>query len=148
MDTANASPSAPSRFCLTAMLPALLAGLMLLGGCVRRTLTITTDPPGALVYLNNQEVGRSSVSTDFLWYGDYDVVIRKDGFETVDTNWPVTAPWYQVIPLDFFAEVLWPGAIHDERSRHFVLSPAEQPSTDQLLERAREARSRAFDPRG
>ena len=47
-------------------------------GCVRRTIKITTEPPGARVFLNDQEVGRSEVSTDFLWYGDYDVVVRKE----------------------------------------------------------------------
>lgn len=117
------------------------------GGCVRRTVTITTEPSNALVLLNDQEIGRSAVSTDFLWYGDYDVVIRKEGYKTLATNWKIDPPWYQYIPIDFFAEVLWPGWIHDQRSRHFVLEPAEAPTADQLLERASEARERALDPR-
>ena len=116
-------------------------------GCVRRTVTITTEPSNALVLLNDQEVGRSAVSTDFLWYGDYDVVIRKEGYKTLATNWKIDPPWYQYIPLDFFAEVLWPGWIHDQRSRHFALEPAETPTADELLERASEVRERALDPR-
>ena len=28
-------------------------------GCVQRKLTVRTDPPGALVFLNDQEIGRS-----------------------------------------------------------------------------------------
>ena len=127
---------------------ALALALMVAGpGCVRRTITITTEPPTALVYLNDQEVGRSAVTVDFLWYGDYDVTIRREGCKTLHTNWDVEPPWYQVMPFDFFAEVLWPGHLHDRHSRHFVLEPAELPAKEELVERALETRDRALDPR-
>ncbi len=118
------------------------------GGCVRRTLTITTEPPNALVYLNDQEVGRSAVTTDFIWYGDYDVLIRKKGYDTLKTHWDIKPPWYQVVPIDFFAEVLWPGHLHDQHDRHFVLNVAELPDRDELIGRALETRRRALDTRG
>jgi len=117
--------------------------LSLSWGCVRRTMKITTEPPNALVYLNDQEVGRSEVSVDFLWYGDYDVVIRKEGFETLKTHWHVKAPWYQIIPFDFFAEVLWPGKIHDVQTKHFELEPQSLPTPEDLTERATELRTEA-----
>lgn len=116
-------------------------------GCVRRTIRITTEPPNALVFLNDREVGRSELETDFLFYGDYDVIIRKEGYETLKTHWEVKAPWYQLIPLDFFAEVVWPGRIHDVHARHFVLEEQKPPTADDLLERAAEARERAYDRR-
>lgn len=110
-------------------------------GCVRRTMKITTEPSNALVYLNDQEVGRSELSVDFLWYGDYDVIIRKEGFETLQTHWEVKAPWYQLIPFDFFAEVFWPGNIHDVQTRHFVMEPRTLPTSEELTERAAELRT-------
>lgn len=113
-------------------------------GCVRRTIIITTEPPKALVFLNDQELGRAQVSTDFLWYGDYDVVIRKPGYKTLKTHWPIKPPWYQRVPIDFFAEVLWPGHLHDVRTRHFVLAPEELPTSEELLERAAATRAQAF----
>ena len=116
-------------------------------GCVRRTIRITTEPPNALVFLNDREVGRSELETDFLFYGDYDVIIRKEGYHTLKTNWEVKSPWYQLIPVDFFAEVLWPGYIHDVHTRHFVLEEQKLPTTEELLERADEARERAYDRR-
>ena len=122
------------------------AGLLSVG-CVRRTLTITTEPPHALVFLNDQEIGRSRVTTGFLWYGNYDVVIRKEGYETLQTHCEVNPPWYQVIPFDFFAEVLWPGQLHDQQSRHFVLEPRVLPAPEEVVERALETRRRALDPR-
>ncbi len=116
-------------------------------GCVRRTITITTEPPNAMVFLNDEEVGRSTVNTDFLWYGDYDVVIRKKGFQTLQTHWEINPPWYQTIPMDFFAEVLWPGQLHDQHAKHFVLEPAKTPSQEELISRAIETRKKAFDRR-
>lgn len=112
-------------------------------GCVRRTLTITTDPPQALVFLNDEEIGRSEVSRDFLWYGDYDVIIRKKGYATLGTHWRIDPPWYQVMPIDFFAEVFWPGHLHDVHTRHFKLEPQVLPTVDELIERADEMRVRA-----
>ncbi len=113
--------------------------------CVRRTIKITTEPPNARVFLNDQEIGRSEVTTDFLWYGDYDVTIRKEGYQTLQTNWTVKAPWYQWVPFDFFAEVLWPGQLHDQHERHFVLEEAQAPTQEELVGRAVETRERALD---
>lgn len=126
-------------------LPIALVMLLLWSpACVRRTIKITTEPPNARVFLNDQEVGRSEVTTDFLWYGDYDVTIRKEGFQTLQTNWNIKAPWYQWVPFDFFSEVLWPGQLHDQHARHFVLEPATTPTQDELLGRAVETREQAL----
>ena len=132
--------------------PLVLIGIAALAsiatpGCVRRTMTITTDPPHALVTLNDHEVGHSEVHTDFIWYGDYDVVIRKPGYQTLHTSWNITPPWYQNIPLDFFFEVLWPGHLLDQHARHFVLEPKRETTPEQLIERAQKTRAGALDPR-
>lgn len=116
-------------------------------GCVRRTMTITTAPPQALVFINDQDVGRSTVTTDFLWYGDYDIIIRKKGYKTLKTHWQIDAPWYQRIPLDFLAEVLYPGWLHDVHERHFELEPATTPTQEELIGRATETRERALSRR-
>jgi len=118
------------------------------GGCVRRTMTITTEPSGALIYLNDEEVGRSDLTVDFLWYGDYDVVIRKEGCETLATNWRIPRPWYEIPPLDFFGEVLWPGHIVDAHTKHFVLKPGAPPVPEDLFDRAVEVRCRALESAG
>ena len=58
-----------ARLSIRTMLCLLVCGFSATA-CVRRTMIITTEPPQALVFLNDQEVGRSEVTTDFLWYGD------------------------------------------------------------------------------
>jgi len=125
---------------------AVVSVLACAGGCVRRTLRITTEPTNALVFLNDQEVGRSELTTDFLWYGDYDVVIRKEGYETLTTHWDVKPPWYQRMPIDFVAEVLWPAWIHDVHTEHFILQAAEPANPQELIERALSTRAEALNP--
>jgi hypothetical protein len=48
----------------------------------QRTVDITSDPL-VLVYLNGEEIGRTPLRYDFIWYSDYDVVLRKDDYETL-----------------------------------------------------------------
>src|SRR5205809_7433298 len=100
----------PSRLTMVA----LLAIAAWLPGCVERTMKITTNPPGARVFLNDEEIGVSPVKTAFLWYGDYDIVIRKAGYKTLRTNYRIDPPWHQIPPIDLFTECFLPGTIKDE----------------------------------
>lgn len=109
----------------------LLVGLTILGsgvaGCVERTMTIKSDPPGALVYMNDQELGRTPLKRDFLWYGNYDVEIRKDGYETLKLHQNVKAPWWGWVPFDLFAELI-PTTLKDHHELAYTLKPAEDPA--------------------
>lgn len=110
------------------------------GGCVRRELTIESDPPGALVFLNDQEVGRTPVTRSFTFYGTYDVVLRLEGYETLRTQKLVLAPWWQWVPLDLFAELL---PLTDRQTARFVLKPEAPPGSESpqaMLDRAEELR--------
>ena len=108
-------------------------------GCVHRRLTVTTDPPGALVHLNGQEFGRTPVTRDFTWYGTYDVQLRKEGYETQKTRGEVIAPWWQWVPFDLFAEMF---PITDRRALHYTLTPTTQATADpaRMFDRAAELR--------
>lgn len=110
-------------------------------GCVQRLLTVKSDPPGALVYLNGQEFGRTPVTREFTWYGVYDVQVRKEGYETLKTEGKVIAPWWQWVPLDLFTEVL---PLTDRHTLSYRLQPTEQTPQDPqaMLERAEAMRSR------
>jgi hypothetical protein len=109
----------------------------LLAGCVEQTMKIDSDPPGALVYLNQQEVGRTPVTRDFKWYGDYDVQLRMEGYETLKTHQSVIAPAWNWAPFDLLAELL-PIPLKDRRAYSYTLKPLD-PSKDEptgLLQRA------------
>ena len=109
-------------------------------GCVQRRLTIRSNPPGALVYVDNEEIGMTPVATDFIYYGTRQIRLVKDGFETLTVLQPIPAPWYQVFPLDFFAENVVPGEIRDERVFDYAMQPAMIVPSQTLLDRAEELR--------
>src|SRR5258705_14001278 len=88
---------------------------LLFAGCVEQTMDIQSDPPGALVYLNNQELGRTPLTRDFKWYGDYDVQVRLEGYETLKTHEKVIAPAWNWVPFDLFAQLI-PANFKDHRS--------------------------------
>ncbi len=77
-------------------------------GCVQRRLTIRSNPPGALVFVDNYELGTTPVSTDYVYYGTRKIRIIKDGFETLNVKQWIPPPWYQIFPLDFVAENIVP----------------------------------------
>ena len=117
----------------------LLAAIVVstcLPGCVRRRLTVRSNPPGALVYVDDQEIGTTPVSTEFIYYGSRKIQLVKDGYETVTVLQKFSAPWYQYPPLDFVSENLVPRELRDERYVDFQLEPQKVVPTRQLLERA------------
>jgi hypothetical protein len=123
---------------------AVLLGLIA-GGCARidRTITVTSNPVNALVFLNDQEIGRTPVTRTFKWYGTYDVEVRKDGYETLKTTAPVIAPWWQFLPFDFAAEFV-PGTHEDHREFHYTLREPIEREVDpaQLVRRGEELKAR------
>ena len=123
---------------LSALLVGVLSAGLLLSGCVERKLTINTEPPGALVILNDEEIGTSPVTVSFEWYGDYWVRISKPGFETLNTHRELKGPWYDHFPFDFFAQIVNPNRIVDSYEWTFELSPKQQISRDELIQKAQE----------
>ncbi|HEY2584319.1 MAG TPA: PEGA domain-containing protein [Tepidisphaeraceae bacterium] len=115
------------RRVLAGMLSLLL--FLDLGGCVERTLTVQTTPPGALVTMNDQEIGRAPVARPFLWYGYFDVQVRKEGYQTLQTTTPVIAPWWQWIPFDLVAEIL-PFKFEDPHTVSYTLAPQSHAQVD------------------
>jgi hypothetical protein len=106
-------------------------------GCVQRTLTVKSDPPEALLYLNGTEVGRTPYTHDFVWYGTYDVELRHEGYETLKTRGAVIAPWWQWPPFDLVAELI-PFRLKDKQSLSYTLRPFKPMQVDPhaLLNRA------------
>jgi hypothetical protein len=120
-------------------------GLLVLGGCVERELTIRSQPAGAVVYVSDVEVGRTPVTVPFTYYGDYDIILRKDGYETLKTHAKLCAPWYEVPPLDFFSEIA-PWTYRDKRYVSFDLEEQTLAEPEQLIDRAEAMRERTNQP--
>lgn len=106
-----------------------------LSGCVQRRMTIRSNPPGAVVYVDDYEIGTTPVSTDFTYYGTRKIRLVKDGYETLEVMQPVSTPWYEIPGIDFFSENCVPGQIRDRRTFEFQLVPQVMVPTEQLLQR-------------
>lgn len=128
------------RTCLILLLP------ILLGACVDRRISVTSDPPGARVWINDTEVGTTPVQTAFRFYGVYDIRLEKDGYEPIHESRKASPPLYEypgldlatgLVPLDWKSRVDW----------QFTLQPALENSQDPqqfedtLLQRAHETRA-------
>lgn len=103
-------------------------------------MMVRTNPPGALVYVDNQLVGTTPCATDFVYYGTRELRLVKPGFETLTVNQPIPAPWYEIPPLDFASENLVPRKIQDFRTLSYNLTPQVIVPTEQLLDRGEELR--------
>lgn len=116
-----------------------IAGLLIaafFAGCIERELKINTVPQGAMVTLNDEEIGQSPVKISFNWYGNYYVSLSKDGYETLNTHRRLNGPWYDHFPLDFFAEVVWPFRIVNSYEWTFELQEQKEMTREQLLQKA------------
>jgi len=128
------SVSWPMLLCLAVGIPLLLTG------CVRRRLMVRSNPPGAIVYVDNQPIGTTPCATDFVYYGTREIRLVKPGFETLTVSQPIPAPWYEIPPLDFVSENLIPQKIQDYRTVSFNMVPQVIVPTEQLLSRAEQLR--------
>jgi hypothetical protein len=127
----------PTRLACAAVVVASLCAT----GCVQRRMTVRSNVPGAQVYVDNYEIGRTPVSTDFIYYGQRDIRLVKDGYETLKVKQTVNAPWYQYPGLDFITENLWPWEVRDERNFNYQMQPQYLVPTETILSRAEEMRS-------
>ncbi len=124
------------------ILLALLSSLIVLPGCVERSLSIRTSPPGAKVFIDGIDVGKSPVTISFDHYGTRDVMVRMEENEKRGERSlapqrrqvRLSPPWYQRFPIDFVFDVLWPGKIQVSFEESFVLEPQD---LDALSERFR-----------
>jgi hypothetical protein len=117
-------------------------------GCVERRMTIRSNPPGALVYVDDHHIGVTPASANFTYYGTRKIRLVKDGFETLTVMQAIPPPWYQFPPLDFVTENLIPGQIRDRREFTYQLVPQVVVPPEQLLDRAEQLRRGAHAASG
>jgi hypothetical protein len=121
----------------------LVCGIGALSGCVERRYTIRTDPPGATVVVNGEEIGPSPASKSFVYYGDRKISLILDGYETKTLIQPINAPWWDNYVTEFFTENVIPVSMRDERDYTYKLDPFKTTPQGELRDRAETLRSEA-----
>ncbi|MEX2188624.1 MAG: PEGA domain-containing protein [Pirellulales bacterium] len=135
---------APRRGALACALLAI--ALAASAGCMQRRMTIVSNPPGATAYVDGVEIGKTPVSHDFIYYGTREIRLVHDGYKTLTLLQPMSTPWYQVPPLDFFSDNLAFGEIHDARVYRYDMQPAVQEPFDNIVERGEQLRRGSVAP--
>jgi hypothetical protein len=114
-----------------------------LGGCVKRTISITSAPPQALVWVNDREVGRTPLTFDFTYYGEYDLRVELGGHEPIMTTAWTQRPIWDAPFVDFVAEVA-PINLQSNTVWHLDLDLLQN-NPAQLMKRATSLRSKTLD---
>jgi hypothetical protein len=109
-------------------------------------MMIRSNPPGALVYVDDYEIGTTPVATNFTYYGTRKIRLVKEGFETLTLMQKFPTPWYEIPPLDFISENLIPGEIRDRRDFCYQMRPQVDVPAEQLRARAEDLRARGQLP--
>ena len=101
-------------------------------GCVLRSLTIDSEPSGAMVFLDDEPIGETPVTTTFTYYGTRKITIEKidaEGrllYERKIVYEKIKPPLYQIFPFDFFSELMIPVKLKDEHYLTYQLEPLKQ----------------------
>lgn len=121
----------------------LLTLLCATSGCVQRRLLVRTNPPGATVYVDNVEIGKSPTAVNYTYYGTRQIRIEREGYETIDEFVRMRPPFYEIPPLDFVSETMVPVTIVDGRTLDYTLRPETLVPREQLFDRANGLRGAA-----
>lgn len=138
------SPMPPAR----TLLLTLCALALTLPACVRRSILVTSDPPGATVFLNDQQVGTTPCETDFRFYGTYDVRLTLDGYQSIVTSETAQTPLHEQPGLDLVAA---PFPFNTRIAWHYVLEKKPEAvdrakAEPALIQRGRDLGARVTPP--
>lgn len=108
-------------------------------GCVQRMISITSEPAGALVHLNDEEVGRTPLQVPFKFYGTYDVRLEKDGYKPLWTEQATDTPWWEAPGPDLIAEAI--PNVQTTQEWHFEMEQITAVEETDLIQRAKDMQS-------
>jgi hypothetical protein len=125
----SAAAPLPILFRIAAAWAVALAVAGTSAGCLRPSLQVTSEPAGARVIMNGELAGVTPVEIPFIWYWQYELELRREGYEPLRVRERMYAPPYFYIPLDLIFEIL-PFQIHDRRYRHYYMEPERAPLSE------------------
>lgn len=95
---------------------------LLLCGCLRTKIVVTSDPPGAVAAMNGRVIGTTPVEKPFAWFWYYDIEAKKPGYESSRQRIRTHTPFWLLPPIDMFFEAL-PFNVHHTKRVHLDLTP-------------------------
>ena len=137
----HATAQSPRTHCFVVLV--ILVGSVISTGCLRRRMTVRTNPPGATVYVDKQRIGISPASTNYTYYAKRNIELVQDGYRTERFLRNFNPRWYSIPPLDFFTETLWPFEVRDERIIDVQMTPEPVVPSEAFIASAEQLRLQA-----
>ncbi|HNT35136.1 MAG TPA: PEGA domain-containing protein [bacterium] len=103
------------------LMPSTLC-LLLLTGCLHSYVNVASDPPGARVFFNHEDKGKTPAKIEFLWYGKQKIQLFKEGYQRKDEIVDVKCPPHLYFPLDLFFTAM-PFKFEDNHHFTYTLTP-------------------------
>jgi hypothetical protein len=103
--------------------------LLLCTGCASRSLTIESDPPGALVILNRHEVGTTPVTVPCRYGGPHEIILIPPhvgrGEQAFEPAFVAIDTWRFELDMPFVDGVAELLGTEDHPTVHVVLKPSD-----------------------
>jgi hypothetical protein len=109
-----------------------------------------------MVYLDDEPIGETPVTTTFTYYGTRKITLEKvdaEGrllYERKIVYEKIKPPFYQILPLDFFAEIVLPIKLEDKHYFTYRLDPLQPlpkaERQERVMKNAEELRERLKMP--
>lgn len=126
-----------------------VAAVLLLTACSERRIRVTSTPPGARAWLNDEDIGRTPTEARFTFYGHYDLRLEMEGHEPYHAKHTAKAPLREYPGPDLVTNAL-PANIRHSVEWHVDLTPTPESSLEpeavrrELIDRAAGLRERAL----
>ncbi|MBI4834509.1 MAG: PEGA domain-containing protein [Planctomycetes bacterium] len=118
----------------------ILSVLVIFAGCANRQITIRSQPEGAKLIVDSQEIGVTPHTFPFTYYGTRQVILQKDGYETQTNLAPVSPPFIHIFPFDLFMFLI-PYPIENHYVFSYILSPKKEIDVDEILKHGEELKA-------
>ena len=109
-----------------------------------------------MVYLDDEPIGETPVTTTFTYYGTRKITLEKTDvegrllYERKIVYEKIKPPLYQIFPLDFISELVIPIELKDEHYLTYQLEPLKplpkEKKQEEVIKNAKELRERLRAP--
>lgn len=119
----------------------LLLTAILLSGCLSKTVTVTSTPPGAVLSINDVEIGPTPATTEWHGGGVYRFHLQHKGYTTLKQNVTIKPRWYSYPIIDMGPDFMTTKEVKDHRELHFEMQPRGEESPEEIKQKALTAKA-------
>jgi hypothetical protein len=118
----------------------ILSLVIIFAGCANRQMTIRSQPEGAKVIIDSQEMGVTPYTFPFTYYGTRQIILQKEGYQTQTNMAPVKPPFIHIFPFDLLIFLI-PYPIENHYVFSYILSPKKEINVDDILKHGEELKA-------